>query len=138
VLYAVLKWVVTNAICNETLRATRFPSADSFSLRIFADFMEKTVKSTHLNMPPVTFFLKQKRILFFLFFLVQFTQFVAQVPAQPAIDSLLVRIPSRVMTIQQIELIAGRNGGNFATRRPISVSEVGILSKALFLLMASK
>jgi len=78
--------------------------------------MDKTVKSTHLNMPPVTFFLKQKRILFFLFFLVQFTQLVAQVPAQPAIDSLLVRIPSRVMTIQQIELIAGRNGGNFATR----------------------
>jgi iron complex outermembrane receptor protein len=85
-------------------------------LRIFADFMDKTVKSTHLNMPPVTFFLKQKRNLFFLFFLVQFTQLVAQVPAQPAIDSLLVRIPSRVMTIQQIELIAGRNGGNFATR----------------------
>ena len=78
--------------------------------------MDKTVKSTHLNMPPVTFFLKQKRILFFLFFLVQFTQLVAQVPAQPAIDSLLVRIPSRVMTIQQIELIAGRNGGNFSTR----------------------
>ncbi len=78
--------------------------------------MDKTVKSTPLNMPPVTFFLKQKRILFFLFFLVQFTQLVAQVPAQPAIDSLLVRIPSRVMTIQQIELIAGRNGGNFATR----------------------
>ena len=78
--------------------------------------MDKTVKSTHLNMPPVTFFLKQKRNLFFLFFLVQFTQLVAQVPAQPAIDSLLVRIPSRVMTIQQIELIAGRNGGNFATR----------------------
>jgi vitamin B12 transporter len=51
-----------------------------------------------------------------LFFLVQFTQLFAQVPAQPAIDSLLVRIPSRVMTIQQIELIAGRNGGNFATR----------------------
>ena len=78
--------------------------------------MDKTVKSTHLNMPPVTFFLKQKRIFFFLFFLVQFTQLVAQVPAQPAIDSLLVRIPSRVMTIQQIELIAGRNGGNFSTR----------------------
>ena len=78
--------------------------------------MDKTVKSTHLNMPPVTFFLKQKRILFFLFFLVQFTKLVAQVPAQPAIDSLLVRIPSRVMTIQQIELIAGRNGGNFSTR----------------------
>ena len=78
--------------------------------------MDKSVKSTPLNMPPVTFFLKQKRNLFCLFFLVQFTQLFAQVPAQPAIDSLLVRIPSRVMTIQQIELIAGRNGGNFATR----------------------
>jgi iron complex outermembrane receptor protein len=85
-------------------------------LRIFADFMDKSVKSTPLNMPPVTFFLNQKRNLFCLFFLVQFTQLFAQVPAQPAIDSLLVRIPSRVMTIQQIELIAGRNGGNFATR----------------------
>jgi iron complex outermembrane receptor protein len=78
--------------------------------------MDESVKSTPLNMPPVTFFLKQKRNLFFLFFLVQFTQLFAQDPAQPAIDSLLVRIPSRVMTIQQIELIAGRNGGNFATR----------------------
>jgi vitamin B12 transporter len=85
-------------------------------LRIFADFMDKSVKSTPLNMPPVTFFLKQKRNLFFLFFLVQFTQLFAQDPARPSIDSLLLKIPSRVMTIRQIELIAGRTGGNFAER----------------------
>ena len=67
-------------------------------------------------MAQITFFTKQKRNLFFLFFLFQFTQLVAQDPVRIPIDSLLVRIPSRVMTIQQIELVAGRNGGNFSTR----------------------
>jgi iron complex outermembrane receptor protein len=85
-------------------------------LRIFADFMDKTIQSTHFNMSEITFLSKQKRNLFFLFFLFQFTQLFAQDPARIPIDSLLVRIPSRVMTIQQIELVAGRNGGNFATR----------------------
>lgn len=67
-------------------------------------------------MSEITFLSKQKINLSFLFFLFQFTQLFAQDPVRIPIDSLLVRIPSRVMTIQQIELVAGRNGGNFSTR----------------------
>jgi iron complex outermembrane receptor protein len=85
-------------------------------LRIFAGFMERSIKLTHFNMSEITFLSKQKINLSFLFFLFQFTQLFAQDPVQIPIDSLLVRIPSRVMTIQQIELVAGRNGGNFSTR----------------------
>ena len=78
--------------------------------------MDKPIKSTHLNMTAFKFFLKQKRKLFFLFFFFQFTQLFAQDPTRISIDSLLTRIPSRVMTYQQIELVAGRSGGNFASR----------------------
>ncbi len=78
--------------------------------------MERSIKSTHFNMSEITFLSKQKINLSFLFFLFQFTQLFAQDPVRIPIDSLLVRIPSRVMTIQQIELVAGRNGGNFSTR----------------------
>lgn len=78
--------------------------------------MDKPIKSTHLNMTQTTFFFKQKRNLFFLFFLFQFTQLVAQDPARPSIDSLLLKIPSRVMTTRQIELIAGRTGGSYQER----------------------
>jgi len=78
--------------------------------------MDKPIKSTHLNMTQTTFFFKQKRNLFFLFFLFQFTQLVAQDPARPSIDSLLLKIPSRVMTTRQVELIAGRTGGSYQER----------------------
>lgn len=78
--------------------------------------MDEPIKSTHLNMTQTTFFLKQKRNLFFLFVLFQFTQLVAQDPARPSIDSLLLRIPSRVMTTNQVELIAGRNNSAYQER----------------------
>ena len=78
--------------------------------------MDKPIQSTHLNMTAYTFFLKQKRKLFFLFILFPFTQLIAQDPTRISIDSLLTRIPPRVMTIQQIELVAGRNGGSFYAR----------------------
>ena len=67
-------------------------------------------------MTAATFFMYQKRKLFFLIFFFQFTQILAQDPVRLPIDSLLTRIPSRVMTYQQIELIAGRNGGSFYSR----------------------
>lgn len=78
--------------------------------------MDEPIKSTHLNMTQITFFLKQKRNLFFLFVLFQFTQLVAQDPARPSLDSLLLRIPSRVMTTNQVELIAGRNNSAYQER----------------------
>jgi vitamin B12 transporter len=78
--------------------------------------MDKPIQSTRLNMTQITFFLKQKRNLFFLFSLFQFTQLVAQDPVRPSIDSLLLKIPSRVMTTRQIELIAGRSGGSYQER----------------------
>ncbi|MFM6945939.1 MAG: TonB-dependent receptor plug domain-containing protein [Flavobacteriales bacterium] len=40
----------------------------------------------------------------------------AQDPARIRIDSVLKTIPSRFITVHQIELLAGRNGSNFATR----------------------
>ncbi len=49
-----------------------------------------------------------------------FTSLFAQDPhignPRIRIDSVLAKIPSRVMTVYQIELLAGRNGGNYATR----------------------
>ncbi len=78
--------------------------------------MEKSIKSTHFNMSEIRFVAKQNRNLFFVFFLFQFTQLFAQDPARLRIDSLLDRIPSRVMTIRQVEVIAGRTGGSYQER----------------------
>lgn len=59
--------------------------------------------------------LLSKNTLFF-FFSLSFFQFSALWAQQPAFDSILKLIPSRVMTTRQIELIAGRTGGSYQER----------------------
>jgi vitamin B12 transporter len=61
---------------------------------------------------------KKKFVVFFLFsfLLILKNAFWAQDPTRYRIDSVLAKTPSRVMTVHQIELIAGRIGSNYATR----------------------
>lgn len=59
--------------------------------------------------------LLSKNNLFF-FFSLSFFQFSALWAQQPAFDSILKLIPSRVMTTRQVELIAGRTGGSYQER----------------------
>jgi hypothetical protein len=65
--------------------------------------------------PFTTLFNSVHHILFF-FFLLSFFQFSALWAQQPAFDSILKLIPSRVMTTRQVELIAGRTGGSYQER----------------------
>ena len=57
-----------------------------------------------------------KKVVLAFFTLLFSTSFFAQDPARISVDSVLAKIPSRVMTVHQIELIAGRNGANYASR----------------------
>lgn len=45
-----------------------------------------------------------------------FTSLFAQEPARIAVDSVLIYIDARLITVHQIELVAGRIGSNYATR----------------------
>lgn len=77
-------------------------------------FMEKNDAKHYCKMAKSTPFLNKNTLFFFISIsLIQFSRLWAQ---QPSIDSVLKLGPERVMTTQQIELVAGRNGGNFATR----------------------
>ena len=78
--------------------------------------MENTNCSIPVSMTASTFFLNQKRNVFFFFVLFQITLFYAQEPARQKLDSLLTLIPAREITTYQVELIAGRNGGSFHAR----------------------
>jgi iron complex outermembrane receptor protein len=76
--------------------------------------MEK-IYAKHLRDMSRSNSLLNKNILFF-FFLLSFFQFSALWAQQPAFDSILKLIPSRVMTTRQVELIAGRTGGSYQER----------------------
>ena len=52
----------------------------------------------------------------FCFFLLSFLQITTLRAQEPAIDSVLKLIPSRVLTTRQVELTAGRTGGNYQER----------------------
>ncbi|MFM7007553.1 MAG: TonB-dependent receptor plug domain-containing protein [Flavobacteriales bacterium] len=82
--------------------------------------MEKIIKSTLFIMTPSTLYNAQRKFLFLFILFAQSIRLFAQDPhigdPRIRIDSVLAKIPSRVMTVHQIELIAGRNGGSYATR----------------------
>ena len=83
-------------------------------------FMEKLPHFALFVMKPHLIKFRDSKVYLSLFFLLFSFSFFAQDPhiGSPSIriDSVLAKIPSRVMTVHQIELLAGRNGGNYATR----------------------
>ena len=82
--------------------------------------MEKLLQITQFDMNHQKTKFHKSKVYLSLFLLFFSTISFAQDPhiGSPGIriDSVLAKIPSRVMTVHQIELLAGRNGGNYATR----------------------
>ena len=82
--------------------------------------MEKLLQITQFDMNHQKTKCRKSKVFLSLFLLFFSTISFAQDPhignPRIRIDSVLAKIPSRVMTVHQIELLAGRNGGNYATR----------------------
>ena len=91
-------------------------SKESVHLRVF---MEKLLQIGLIDMMLQVTKFRESKVYFSLILLFFSTIIFAQDPIgnpRIRIDSVLAKIPSRVMTVYQIELLAGRNGANYATR----------------------
>lgn len=77
--------------------------------------LQLTIKHTFNMFPPFSksFFSK---LIYSLSSCLFFTSLFAQEPARIAVDSVLTYIDARLITVHQIELVAGRIGSNYATR----------------------
>jgi iron complex outermembrane receptor protein len=77
--------------------------------------LQLTIKHTFNMFPPFSksFFSK---LIYSLSSCLFFTSLFAQEPERIAVDSVLTYIDARLITVHQIELVAGRIGSNYATR----------------------